>query len=55
MTKDIVCGMEVDESKALKLQKDGKAYFFCNPSCMDKFKSDPEKYLLSSRRQSQTL
>lgn len=50
MTKDLVCGMEVDESKALKLQKDGKAYFFCNPSCMDKFKSDPEKYLLSSRQ-----
>jgi Cu+-exporting ATPase len=29
--------MEVDEGKALKLQKDGSTYFFCSKSCHDRF------------------
>lgn len=37
MPKDPVCGMEVDESKAIKLEKDGETYFFCSRSCQDKF------------------
>ncbi|MFQ5952198.1 MAG: heavy metal translocating P-type ATPase [Candidatus Omnitrophota bacterium] len=37
MSKDPICGMEVDESKALKLEKDGKTYFFCSKNCRDKF------------------
>ncbi len=37
MHKDPVCGMEVDESKALKIEKDGKGYFFCSKNCQDKF------------------
>lgn len=37
MAKDPICGMEVDESKALKLQKDSKTYFFCSKSCHDEF------------------
>ncbi len=45
MTKDPICGMEVDESKALKLQKDGKTYYFCSSSCVTKFKANPEQYL----------
>ncbi len=45
MIKDPVCGMEVDESKALKLQKDGKTYYFCSSSCVTKFKANPEQYL----------
>ncbi len=45
MGKDPICGMEVDESKALKLQKDGKTYFFCSSSCAVEFKANPEKYL----------
>ena len=37
MPKDLVCGMDVDESRALKLEKDGKTYFFCSKNCEDKF------------------
>jgi len=29
--------MEVDESKAIRLEKDGRAYFFCSKNCQDKF------------------
>ncbi|MHC4070431.1 MAG: heavy metal translocating P-type ATPase [Planctomycetota bacterium] len=45
MTKDPICGMQVDESRALKLQTDGKTYFFCSSGCAAKFKADPGKYL----------
>ena len=37
MFKDPVCGMEVDERKALKAEKDGKAYYFCSDNCRAKF------------------
>jgi Cu+-exporting ATPase len=37
MSKDPICGMEIDESKAVKLEKDGKIYFFCSKNCEDKF------------------
>jgi len=33
MPKDPICGMDFDESKALKLAKDGGIYFFCSKSC----------------------
>jgi len=37
MPKDPVCGMEVEEGKAVKLEKNGKTYFFCSKTCQDKF------------------
>jgi len=37
MPKDPICGMEVEESKAVKLEKNGEIYFFCSKSCQDKF------------------
>jgi YHS domain-containing protein len=37
MPKDPICGMEVEESKALKLEKNGETYFFCSKGCQDKF------------------
>jgi len=39
MTIDPVCGMEVDEAKAIKLKKGGKVYCFCSTHCRDKFLS----------------
>jgi len=36
-TKDPICGMEVEKSKAIKLEKNGETYFFCSKSCQDKF------------------
>ena len=37
MAKDPICGMEVDESTAIKAAKDGKDYYFCSAVCRDKF------------------
>ena len=36
--KDSVCGMEVDPSKALKLDRQGPTYSFCSESCRKKFR-----------------
>ncbi len=38
MTKDPICGMEVDEKKAkFRAEKGGKTYYFCSKNCHDKF------------------
>jgi YHS domain-containing protein len=43
---DPVCGMQVDtETSDLKLEHDGKTYWFCGKGCLLEFKDDPEKYL----------
>jgi Cu+-exporting ATPase len=44
-TKDIVCGMTVDESASQRADYDGKIYFFCSSGCKDKFLADPDRYL----------
>ena len=44
--RDPVCGMSVDPARAAAtLQHDGTTYYFCHPSCRDKFKADPQRYL----------
>lgn len=45
--KDPVCGMSVDPATARggSAEYKGTAYYFCNPRCNERFKSDPEKYL----------
>lgn len=49
MTKDPVCGMEVDEKQAAaKAQYDGQTYYFCNPGCKATFEKDPGKYATRS-------
>jgi Cu+-exporting ATPase len=42
---DPVCGMRVDPTRA-KWQhvQDGRTYYFCNPKCAERFRSDPSKY-----------
>jgi len=43
---DPVCGMEVIcETARHTHQHDGQDYFFCGPSCREKFASDPDGYL----------
>lgn len=42
---DPVCGMEVDVDKGYGKMHQGQLYRFCHRSCLDKFESDPEKYL----------
>jgi Cu+-exporting ATPase len=46
LIKDPVCGMTVDEKTAKhKYEYMGKTYYFCNASCMQSFKANPQKYL----------
>jgi P-type Cu+ transporter len=43
--KDPVCGMQFFPEKAAgKFEYQGQWYYFCNPSCLDKFRSNPMKY-----------
>ena len=37
MPIDPICGMSVDERKAIQLQKDGLAYYFCSEFCKNNF------------------
>lgn len=46
LVKDPVCGMQVDEKKAMGTSAcKGKTYFFCSVSCKDKFEKKPENYI----------
>jgi YHS domain-containing protein len=39
MTKDPICGMTVDESTALRAERDGQIFHFCSEHCRKKFLS----------------
>src|SRR5689334_3810874 len=46
MERDVVCGMQVDPARAAgSAQHEGKTYYFCSKGCLQKFQSDPKKYL----------
>ena len=46
MELDVVCGMQVDPSKAAATSTfDGRTYFFCCAGCRKKFDADPGRYL----------
>ncbi len=43
---DPVCGMTIDEEDAIgTVQHQGVTYYFCNPSCLEQFESDPARFL----------
>lgn len=42
---DPVCGMEIEPNEELSYVYDGKKYYFCMKSDMEKFKKNPQKYL----------
>ncbi len=45
MTKDPVCGMNVDEKRAAgTAQHEGKTYVFCSAACKAAFEKAPERY-----------
>jgi P-type Cu+ transporter len=47
---DPVCGMMVDPERAAgHVAHQGKTYYFCSKSCVEKFSADPEKYLSGKR------
>lgn len=46
--RDPVCGMGVDPKTARhRTEYKQRAFYFCNPKCLDKFHADPERYLQS--------
>lgn len=45
MTKDPVCGMEVDETKASgKSTVGGRTYYFCSDACKKRFDQNPGEF-----------
>ncbi len=40
-TKDPICGMTVDTTRAIHTEREGKTYYFCGDTCLKKFKSLP--------------
>ena len=42
---DPICGMQIDESDAVgTTESHGTTYYFCSPSCKQKFEESPEDY-----------
>jgi YHS domain-containing protein len=45
MEKDVVCGMQVDPTKAAgSSEYNGKTYYFCSIACKTKFDANPERF-----------
>ena len=43
---DPVCGMQVDPASAAgTFEYEGRVYYFCNSSCLQKFSANPAAYL----------
>ena len=43
---DPVCGMTISPDEAVgSVEHQGQTYYFCNPSCLDQFRADPERFL----------
>jgi YHS domain-containing protein len=45
VSKDPVCGMEVDPATDLRSTYQGAEYLFCSAGCLKKFTKEPERYL----------
>lgn len=42
---DPVCGMDIDPATAAGSEEfEGTTYYFCSPSCLERFKADPGRY-----------
>ena len=48
MAKDPICGMVINKSTALKLERSGRTYYFCSPNCLKTFES-PEQEMKAMR------
>src|SRR5690349_4836178 len=52
---DPVCGMTVDPLRAAgSYAHEGQTYYFCNVSCLNRFKADPARYLHPTTNRSHT-
>jgi YHS domain-containing protein len=49
---DPVCGMTIEEEDAVGSHThDGVTYYFCHPTCLERFKDDPAAFLTAEDRQ----
>ncbi|MEO8052051.1 MAG: YHS domain-containing protein [Acidobacteriota bacterium] len=44
MTKDPVCGMEVQPGEGYAKMHQGRQYRFCSRKCLDQFEAEPQRY-----------
>ena len=52
---DPVCGMQIDSTQAVARESyEGQTYYFCSPSCRDKFCTAPERYVKKENEDSHT-
>ena len=52
MSRDPVCGMQVDEKKAQdRTTYQGKDYAFCGPECKRTFDQNPQRYAAAQERE----
>jgi starch phosphorylase len=49
MAKDPICGMTVSEEKGLRVDYQGKPYYFCSDFCKNLFEKNPERYAVLIR------
>jgi len=48
---DPVCGMEISREAAFASKDyEGKTYYFCAPSCLEKFEKSPQTYADRSKK-----
>ena len=56
MEKDVVCGMQVDETAtAHRIDHSGRTFYFCSAACRAKFSRNPETYANKEARIRQHL
>lgn len=48
MTKDLVCGMTVDNKSPYRSTHAGQTYVFCSPACKTKFDQEPGRYVATA-------
>ena len=58
-TKDVVCGMTVNEQhamdKGLTAQHGGNTYYFCSKNCRKKFNQNPQQFTGTQTPQGQKV
>ena len=48
--KDPVCGMSVEADKGYTKSHAGTRHWFCSKTCLEKFETEPQKYLGGGER-----
>jgi YHS domain-containing protein len=55
ITRDPVCGMDVDESSTLRVEHEGATYLFCSENCRKTFLQDPARFVEAQKETMETL